>query len=122
LVERVDLLREAVGATRAERPFGVEAWVVLPINPIDLCKVVSVIPRRTHARIAAQNGAFLLYGLFDDARPGDITMGSMIFERIDIDASSKKKMLSELNALGISRDTLLPEIDNSASEIAKAYQ
>jgi putative transposase len=30
LVERVGLLREAVKATRAERPFGVEAWVVLP--------------------------------------------------------------------------------------------
>ncbi len=30
LVERADLLREAVRATRAERPFGVEAWVVLP--------------------------------------------------------------------------------------------
>ena len=30
LVERVDLLREAVRVTRAERPFGVAAWVVLP--------------------------------------------------------------------------------------------
>ena len=30
LVERVELLREAVRATRAERPFAVAAWVVLP--------------------------------------------------------------------------------------------
>jgi putative transposase len=30
LVERVGLLREAVRVTRAERPFRVEAWVVLP--------------------------------------------------------------------------------------------
>ena len=30
LVDRVDLLREAVRVTRAERPFGVAAWVVLP--------------------------------------------------------------------------------------------
>jgi putative transposase len=30
LVRKVDLLREAVRATRAERAFGVDAWVVLP--------------------------------------------------------------------------------------------
>ena len=30
LVEHVGTLREAVRRTRAERPFGVEAWVVLP--------------------------------------------------------------------------------------------
>lgn len=30
LVEHVGLLREAVRITRAERPFGITAWVVLP--------------------------------------------------------------------------------------------
>lgn len=30
LAEQVDGLREAVKATRAERPFGIEAWAVLP--------------------------------------------------------------------------------------------
>lgn len=30
LVRHVDALREAVRATRSERPFGIEAWVVLP--------------------------------------------------------------------------------------------
>ena len=30
LVERVDLLREAVRITRVTRPFGIAAWVVLP--------------------------------------------------------------------------------------------
>ncbi|WP_417210801.1 REP-associated tyrosine transposase [Antarctobacter sp.] len=30
LVREIDLLREAVRRTRAERPFGIEAWVVLP--------------------------------------------------------------------------------------------
>lgn len=30
LVRHVDLLRDAVRATRAERPFGIEAWIVLP--------------------------------------------------------------------------------------------
>lgn len=30
LVREVELLRQAVRATRAERPFGIEAWVVLP--------------------------------------------------------------------------------------------
>ena len=30
LVQKVDLLREAVRATKAERPFVIEAWVVLP--------------------------------------------------------------------------------------------
>lgn len=30
LTDRVEVLRQAVRATRAERPFGIEAWVVLP--------------------------------------------------------------------------------------------
>ena len=30
LVREVDLLREAVRVTRAERPFRIEAWVELP--------------------------------------------------------------------------------------------
>ena len=30
LVERVEALRDAVRVTRAERPFGIDAWVVLP--------------------------------------------------------------------------------------------
>lgn len=30
LVQEVDLFRDAVRRTRAERPFGIEAWVVLP--------------------------------------------------------------------------------------------
>ncbi len=30
LLARLDALREAVRVTRAERPFGIEAWVVLP--------------------------------------------------------------------------------------------
>ena len=30
LVRHVDILREAVAVTRAKRPFGIDAWVVLP--------------------------------------------------------------------------------------------
>ncbi len=30
LLRRIDLLREAVRVTRAHRPFGIDAWVVLP--------------------------------------------------------------------------------------------
>lgn len=30
LVDQVEVLRDAVRATRAERPFGIDAWVVLP--------------------------------------------------------------------------------------------
>jgi putative transposase len=30
LVRHVDVLREAVAVTRARRPFGIDAWVVLP--------------------------------------------------------------------------------------------
>lgn len=30
LVDHVDILREAVGHVRRQRPFGIDAWVVLP--------------------------------------------------------------------------------------------
>jgi len=101
---------------RGEKPFFQPL-----INPVDLCNVVAVSPRRTHARIAAQNGAFLLYGLIHVARPGEGFMTNLTFSTIDVDHTSKQQIVRELDALGVSRDTLFPEIENVALEIAKRF-
>lgn len=91
------------------------------IKPEDLFNVVAVVPRIAHARIAAQNGAFLVYGLIDIARPGTVAMNRFGFDYIRVKASCKDDILAELSNFGISRDTLFPEVENAAREIAKNF-
>lgn len=93
----------------------------LPINPYDLSNVVYVEPRMLHSRLRAQDGAFLLYGLFHETdeylfqEPIEIT-------EIYVSAKAKPKILNELSSLGISEETLFPEIDRSALQIGRKYR
>lgn len=89
------------------------------LQPVDLVKIISVVPRRTHARIAAQNGGFLIFGL--GSTPNDLNMPDVTVERFNIKGSEKEKILRELAVVGISEQTLFPEIEKSAMNIRKRY-
>jgi hypothetical protein len=89
------------------------------IDFFDLFRVISVVPRKIHPRIRAQNGAFLLYGL--EGASDDFTKRDIRTEVIDIHEESKKKILSDLSLIGISTQTLFPEIDKTADQIKKRY-
>ncbi len=89
------------------------------IDPADLAYVVSVVPRKIHARIRAQEGAFLLFGLVTEVE--EIHLENIEIDRVDIKSSSKQGILKELSVVGISESQLFPEIEKSAVQIAKKY-
>ena len=90
------------------------------ILPIDLANVLSVKPRVLHRRLAAQDGEFLLFGLFPFEKTRNF-MEDFKVETIDVASTSKDKILAELRDMSISEETLFPEIDQSALGIAKKY-
>lgn len=90
------------------------------INPYDLVNIVSVAPRKLHARLRAQDGAFLLYGLF--GLPGtNFFMDDIEVSEIYISNKAKPQIRKQLASLGIGDWTLFPEIERTASQIKRAF-
>lgn len=107
----VDRLAQTI---RMEKPY-----FRLEVDPYDLGFVVSVTPRKLHARIKAQEGAFLLFGLVE--HDAGQHLSHMAIESVDIKSDSKAKILDELSLVGISAQTLFPEIASAADYIKKNY-
>jgi hypothetical protein len=99
---------------RSEKPY------FLPlINPIDLFKPYFVHPKRSNARILAQTGAFIIYGI---EPPKPIRFAhKMKEERFVVPMNRKKKIRSALENLGINESSLFPEIDKAAARIRDRY-
>lgn len=89
------------------------------LQPMDLTRPVSVVPRKLHARISAQNGAFVLFGLAEKTNKAN--MGHIELSSFNIEKDSKAKILNELSVMGMSQSALFPEIENSASNIKQRY-
>lgn len=89
------------------------------IEPIDLAKIISVVPRKSHPRIRAQRGAFLLFGLA--RKPNDLNMPDVTVETFNISGKHKDKILRELRTVGISEEALFPEIEKNALQIRHRY-
>jgi hypothetical protein len=70
-------------------------------------------------RIAAQQGAFLLYGIKDGnkAKHADFEKNDIFVEKIEIDHGSKKEILKTLARFGISEERMFPELITSAKVI-----
>lgn len=88
-------------------------------NSYDLAYVVSVTPRKTHARIKAQDGAFLLFGIVEKDK--GVHLEFIETEMIDISSTFKPRILDELETIGVSAKTLFPEIEHTADHIRKKY-
>jgi hypothetical protein len=89
------------------------------IRKEDLFKPYYVVPKQNNARIVAQNGAFLVFGLkWDDERSfsGEITSHAL-----RIPAASKASIKKELASIGINAGALFPEIDRAAAQIVETY-
>lgn len=110
----LDVIKKLLQLVRVEKP---DFRPVL--LPMDLIKIVSVVPKKTHPRISAQSGAFLLFGL--GSEPNDLNMPDVAIERFNISGPSKTKILDELRSVGISEDSLFPEIEKSANQISRRY-
>lgn len=89
--------------------------------------IVCVVPNMNNKRIIAQQGAFLLYGMYwgtkrDHATFLGKTNKHIWVEEIDIDKKYKKKILEELKSMGISYEVLFPELESYSKLIESKYK
>lgn len=102
---------------RQDRPY-FQAEII----PDHLGKVICVKPLLDNPRIIRQDGAFLLFGIDGDkTKPATLEHHSVI-ARIKINRDKKKELTVQLEALGISRATLFPEIEQVATHIKTIYE
>lgn len=88
------------------------------IKKSDLRSVICVKGKRSNDRISFQSGAFLLFGhdaVLDEFGTPEIGV-------IRIAVVNKKKMLDELDQLGINERTVFPYIESSARYIADKFK
>lgn len=98
------------------------------INYEDLKKVIAVRAKLNNPRIERQHGSFLIFGIgskkTEQAELPDTWWISKKDDenRLIIDAKSKGKILSELSHLGVSKQSLFPELEAQADHIKGRYQ
>lgn len=94
------------------------------INPKDLNRTLVVKPINNN-RIKRQLGYFFLFGIGKEIQQpsemNSIHQRDIIIPKYFIEENFKKPILKELEALGISRDTLFPEIDKGTEHIKDKY-
>lgn len=92
----------------------------------DLESVVCVKPKMDNPRIIRQDGAFFLFGV-SGTKLSPATIPSDYYSRSDsnrlfIIAQEKKRIRSQLEALGITEGTIYPEIEHVAEFIKTTYK
>lgn len=98
---------------REEKPY-FENRVMLK----DIVFPTAIIAKKNNARILAQDGAFLLFGVEREIDAASIKHHS---ELIDIPAESKKSILAALDAVGINEYTAFPEPEKVAALVKRRY-
>lgn len=109
------IIKRLVQFIREEKPYFENA-----IDPVDLARIIAVIPKKSNARIAAQSGAFLLWGLnktFNERNAGQVEQ-----EAIDIPHEAKERMLRALASIGIDENTVYPELSSIAVKLKNQFK
>lgn len=94
------------------------------IEPADLRRVIAVRTRLDNARIAKQEGAFLLFGSGDSKLlPAKIPDDWLVCGTADrrIIFSNKHRLKRELTSFGVSEQSLFPELDSQAQAIVSRF-
>lgn len=96
------------------------------IDHNDFNQVLCVRAKPNNPRISRQQGAFLLFGINGNkgsqAEIKQEWINSSNKSRFIIDKASKQKIIAELAMLGISSQTLFPELDKRAKPIMDKYK
>lgn len=104
-------MRKLMHEIRSEFPaFGTE------IIGEDLLKCWFVRPNKDNERMKVQDGAFVIYGLDQEANQRYL---ESISEEIVINASAKKEILKDLRLMHISVSTIYPGLEARAKDILK---
>jgi hypothetical protein len=88
------------------------------INPRHLSSVFCVKAKHTNARIKSQSGAFLLFG--HQVSLPEYGQDGIEISRVKV--VNKRKILSELESINISKTTVYPSIDETANFLAERYK
>jgi FRG domain len=94
------------------------------VEKSDLSRVIAVRAKLDNARIARQDGAFLLFGITDKKRecaqvPADwITCGNDSYRIV---FSNKHKIKRELEQFGVSEQSLFPELESQSKSIQTKF-
>ncbi len=95
------------------------------IDPLDFNKALVVRPINNNARIKKQSGYFFLFGIEDKiSKPAEInSLYSKNNKRVRyfIDDIDKQNILKDLEGLGISSESLFPEIEKGTEYLKSKY-
>ena len=89
------------------------------IKPETFLDFIVALPKRSNPRIAAQSGAFVVFGCGStiySARPGCFRS-----VRLVVPADVKPRLLGELDKLNVNERTMFPEIDRTANFLKAQY-
>lgn len=96
------------------------------INPKDFFKSLIVKPVNNNERIKRQQGFFILFGIQDNIfRPSKLNMDLKSKNKkvkFLISPGAKKNLLKELESIGISKESLFPEIVDGTEYIREKYK
>ena len=89
------------------------------IRKEDLFKPYYVVPKMNNARIIAQSGAFIIFGL--SWKKGPKYKRGITAECIRIPARSKRGIRDSLERLGYDDSSLFPEIERASRQVVKRF-
>ncbi len=94
------------------------------MDPCVLSRVLCVKPRMDNQRVIRQDSAFFLFGIDKKKnQPAKLNPDYILSkdERIIIPANDKKRILLQLEVLGITEAMIFPEIEKVATYIKRIY-
>ena len=96
------------------------------IDPRDFFRVFVVEPQQSFERIRAQSGAFLISAFHERFERREVLQwnsGIPIYHHfmIEVPKASKQRIIDELRLLNVTRESLYPGLDESASAITNRY-
>ena len=106
---------------RQERPHFMER-----IEPRDYFRVFVVEPLQSFERIRTQSGAFLISAFHERFERDEVlhwNPGIPLYDHVilDVPRASKEAIVDELALLGVTRESLLPGLDEAANAITRRY-
>ena len=106
---------------RQERPHFMEA-----IDPRDFYQVFVVEPLQSFERIRAQSGAFLISAFHEQFESEEVlkyNSGIPVYDHVvlEVPSASKTSLVRELSLLDVTRERLLPGLDEAAKAIIRQF-
>lgn len=115
-----DDVHKLIHAIREEKSYFINVIIPSEINNIYFVKV-----KKNNSRVLVQDGLFLIFGMGKDKNqlsiPTDWIVTNQSSDKLIIDKDSKYKIVKELERIGISHNTLFPEMESSSKFLKRKY-